>query len=97
MPVPDGVNTPAGVMVPPVAVQVTAVLYDPVPDTVAEHCDVCPGAMELGAAVTATEVTVAGELPLLPNLRMPEPRFVLSCLEVAVTVTVSVPALAGAV
>ena len=47
-------------MVPPVAVHVTAELYDPVPDTVAEHCDVCPASIEVGEAVTAIEVTVAG-------------------------------------
>ena len=57
---PEGVNTPAGVMVPPVAVHVTALLYDPVPDTVAEHCAVWPVLMDEGDAVTATLVMVAG-------------------------------------
>lgn len=33
----DGVNNPAGVIVPFVAVQMTDVLYAPVPKTVAEH------------------------------------------------------------
>ena len=49
-------------MVPPVAVHVTAELYDPVPDTVAEHCDVCPVVMDAGEAATAMEVMVAGTL-----------------------------------
>ena len=87
---------PLGVMVPPVAVHVTAELYDPVPDTVAAHCDVCPTIIDAGWAVTATEVTVAEGLAL-PNLRTPEPRFFPSCLEVAVTVTVSRPGEVGAV
>lgn len=40
VPAPDGVKRPVEVMLPPVAVQVTAELYEPVPDTVAAHCDV---------------------------------------------------------
>jgi len=59
VPVPDGVNTPPAVMVPPVAVQVTALLKAPVPDTVAEHVEVCAVVMEDGIAATATPVTVA--------------------------------------
>jgi hypothetical protein len=46
-------------MVPPVAVQVTALLKAPVPDTVAEHVEVCAVVMEDGIAATATPVTVA--------------------------------------
>lgn len=58
MPVPVGVNSPAWVIVPPVAVQVTALLYAPVPDTVATHWEVCPVVIEAGLATTATFVTV---------------------------------------
>jgi hypothetical protein len=59
VPAPDGVNTPLDVIVPPVAVHFTAELYDPVPDTVAEHCDVCPVVIEAGDAATAIDVMVA--------------------------------------
>ena len=62
VPAPEGVSRPVEVMVPPVAVHVTAELYDPVPDTVAEHCDVCAVVMDVGEAVTAMDVTVAGTL-----------------------------------
>jgi hypothetical protein len=58
VPVPDGVNTTTAVMVPPVAVQVTALLKAPVPETVAEHVDVCAVVMEDGAANTLTLNTV---------------------------------------
>ena len=58
VPAPDGVNTPAGVIVPPVASQVTAELYAPVPDTVAAQVAVCAVVMEAGVARTATLVTV---------------------------------------
>jgi hypothetical protein len=37
VPAPDGVNTPPDVIVPPVAVHVTAVVNAPVPATVAAH------------------------------------------------------------
>ena len=40
VPAPDGVNTPPGVMVPPVAVHVTPVLNAPVPVTLATQVDV---------------------------------------------------------
>ena len=62
VPAPDGVSTPDDVIVPPVAVQVTALLYDPVPATVAVHCDVCAVVIEVGAAETVTDVTVNGAL-----------------------------------
>ena len=58
MPVPDGVNTPAGVMVPPVAVHVTPVANEPVPLTVAEQVEVCDDVIEDGLATTAMLVTV---------------------------------------
>jgi hypothetical protein len=51
---PEGVNTPPAVIVPPVAVHVTALLIDPVPVTVAEHVEVCAVVMEDGAANTLT-------------------------------------------
>lgn len=58
VPAPEGVNTPPDVIVPPVAVHVTAELYAPVPVTVATHVDVCAVVMEEGVATTATAVTV---------------------------------------
>jgi hypothetical protein len=57
-PTPDGVKTPAGVIVPPVAVQVTAELKAPVPATVAAQVAVCAVVIEAGVAVTETEVIV---------------------------------------
>jgi len=62
VPAPDGVKSPVEVMVPPVAVHVTALLNDPVPVTLAAHCDVCPVVIEVGAAVTVTPVMVNGTL-----------------------------------
>ena len=59
VPVLEGVNTPPAVIVPPVAVQVTALLKPPVPETVAEHVDVCAVVIEDGTAPTAIPVTVA--------------------------------------
>ena len=59
VPVPEGVKTPPAVIVPPVAVQVTALLKAPVPDTVAEQVEVWAVVMEDGIAATATPVTVA--------------------------------------
>jgi len=58
VPVPEGVKTPAPVMVPPVAVHVTALLKAPVPVTVAEQVEVCPVVMEDGVAETLTPVMV---------------------------------------
>ena len=55
---PEGVKTPPDVMVPPVAVQVTAVLNAPVPVTVATQFAVCAVVMEEGVAATETLVTV---------------------------------------
>jgi hypothetical protein len=46
-------------MVPPVAVQVTALLKAPVPDTVAEQVEVWAVVIEVGIAATETPVTVA--------------------------------------
>jgi hypothetical protein len=77
-------------MVPPVAVQVTALLYDPVPDTFAEHCDVCPLVIDVGEAVTAIEVTVAGTSVTLMD---PDPVMFVkpACVDVALQVPVPVP------
>ena len=58
VPAPDGVNTPADVMVPPVAVQVTLLLNAPVPLTVAEQVEVLSDVMEDGVATTEMPVTV---------------------------------------
>jgi hypothetical protein len=58
VPAPEGVKTPPEVMVPPVAVQVTAELYAPVPVTVATQVAVCAVPIEEGVATTVTAVTV---------------------------------------
>lgn len=65
VPATDGVKRPVDVMVPPVAVQVTPELYDPVPDTVAAHCEVCPVLMAVGVALTEMAVMVNGILVTL--------------------------------
>ncbi len=64
VPGPDGVKTPPEVMVPPVAVQFTAELKIPVPETVAAQvvfCVVvmegCPTATEIERIVKGAEVT----------------------------------------
>jgi hypothetical protein len=59
VPVPEGVKTPPAVIVPPLAVQVTALLKAPVPDTVAEQVEVWAVVIEVGIAATETPVTVA--------------------------------------
>jgi hypothetical protein len=71
VPVPDGVNTPAAVMVPPVAVHVTPVANAPVPFTVAAQMEVCDVLIEDGLAATVmlvivgvTFVTVIGAWPV---------------------------------
>jgi len=58
VPVPEGVSTPAWVIDPPVAVQLTDLLKEPVPFTVAVQVEDCPVVMEDGAATTLIEVTV---------------------------------------
>jgi hypothetical protein len=84
------VYSPAEVMVPKAAFQVTEVL-EVVPLTVAVNGSVPLVVEEAEAGETVTEVTVGGEL----TVTVAEPDFVLSALLVAVTV--SVPACAGAV
>jgi len=58
VPAPEGVSTPPDVIVPPVAVHVTAELKAPVPVTVAAQVAVCEVVMEEGVATTVTLVTV---------------------------------------
>jgi hypothetical protein len=87
VPVDVGVNTPEDVIVPSVAPQVTAELYDPVPCTVAVQMDVCVVRMEAGEQLTETEVTVDGAVTVTVAL----PDLVESCVDVAVMVAVPVP------
>jgi len=71
VPTPLGVRTPPVVIVPPVAVQVTAELYAPVPNTVAEHVAVCAIVIVEGEADAETEVTVGvGVVPPPPVLSL---------------------------
>ena len=56
VPAPDGVNTPADVTVPFVAVQLTPVLNVPAPVTLAEQEDVCVVRIEAGRQLTVTDV-----------------------------------------
>ena len=66
VPVPEGVNTPPAVIVPPVAVHVTLLLNEPVPLTVAEQVAVLSEVIEDGLATTETPVTVgAGAVTLM--------------------------------
>ena len=58
VPAPEGVKMPPDVIVPPAAVQVTAVLYAPVPVTVATQVAVCVVVIAEGVATTETLVTV---------------------------------------
>jgi hypothetical protein len=76
-----GVNTPEDVIVPPVAVQVTAELYAPVPCTVAEQVDVWIVSMNAGEQTTETDVTVTGTVTVIVE----EPDLVESSVDVAVT------------
>ena len=58
VPAPEGVKIPPEVMVPPVAVHVTALLNAPVPMTVATQVAFCAVEIEEGVATTETPVTV---------------------------------------
>jgi hypothetical protein len=63
VPIPEGVSVtvlPVPLIVPPVAVQVTAELKLPVTVTVAVTCAVCVVVMAFGVVVTVTEVIVTG-------------------------------------
>ena len=90
VPVPEGVKTPPCVMLPPKAVQVTPVLYAPVPLTDAAQVAVCDELMVAGLAITEIPVTVTGTVPE-ETVMEAEPDFVLSCAEVAVQVPVPIP------
>jgi len=87
VPAPDGVKTPEGSTVPPVADQVTPELKAPVPETVAEQLEVCVVTMEPGVQTTDTEVMVDGAVTVTGA----EPNLVASCVEVAVTLAVPAP------
>jgi hypothetical protein len=84
VPGPDGVSTPAEVIVPPVAVQLTAELYPPLPVTAAVQVAVCTVAMVAGVAATATLV-MAGRIAEVEIATAAAPDFVESCVEVALT------------
>jgi hypothetical protein len=86
VPVVAGVNTPEDMIVPPVALQVTAGLYDPVPCTVAVQLDVCVVRMDVGEQATETEVIVDGAV----TVTVASPDLVESCVEVAVMVALPV-------
>jgi hypothetical protein len=86
------VKSPLAVMVPPLADHVTAELKLPVPWTVAAHCDVEPALTAAGVQVTLTEVMVGAAICTVTDAI---PDLVVSCVLVAVTVTV--PGVAGAV
>jgi hypothetical protein len=86
VPVPEGVNTPEDVIVPSVAPQVTAELYDPVPCTVAVQVDVWVVRIDAGEQSTETEVIVDGAVTVTVAL----PDLVESCVDVAVIVAVPV-------
>lgn len=88
VPAPEGVNTPAALIVPPAADHVTAELKAPVPVTFAVHADVCVVRIVLGAHVTATDEIVDA----VPTETVAVPIFVVSCTEVAVIVALAVPA-----
>ncbi|MGB7549708.1 MAG: hypothetical protein WBM14_18380 [Terracidiphilus sp.] len=81
-------NTPEDVIVPFVASQITVELYGPVPCTVAVQVDVCVVRMDAGEQFTETELIVDGAVTVTVAL----PDLVESCVDVAVMVTVPVPA-----
>lgn len=84
VPAPDGVNTPAELMEPPVADHVTAELNDPVPLTVAAHVAVCAVVMEAGVAATVMLVMVAeGDVMAIDAVA----DFEESCVDVALMVS----------
>ena len=90
VPVPEGVNKPPGVIVPPVADQVTLLLKEPVPLTVATQVEVLSEVMEEGLATTETPVTVgAGAVTLMAAdpATFVEP----DCVDVAIQVPVPAP------
>src|ERR1035441_6456687 len=87
LPAPEGVKTPPEVIVPPVAVQVTAWLKAPVPRTVAEHIEVPVVRIEAELQTTVTEVIAMGAATVTAL----EPDLLPSCTEVAVIVALPAP------
>lgn len=87
VPTPLGVSTPDEVIVPFVAAQVTAELNAPVPVTTAVHIEVCAVVIDVGDALTLTEVIVTGTDTTTVAL----PDLLGSSCEVAVTVAVPTP------
>lgn len=93
VPVVAGVNSPVLEIVPmPAGLtdHVTALLYAPVPSTVAVACTVCAVVIVVGFTVTVTEVMVGSAAPTATAAL---PDFVASSTEVAVMV--AVPVVAG--
>ena len=88
VPTPAGVYTPEELIVPSVAPQVTAELYDPVPCTIGVQVDVCVVRMDAGEQTTETEVIVDGAV----TVTVASPDLVESCVDVAVMVAVPTPA-----
>lgn len=84
---PEGVNTPAEFIVPLEADQVTAVLKLPVPATLAEQADVC--VIWIDAGVQITETDAMDEDAFIAIVAVPD--FVVSCVDVAVTIAVPDP------
>jgi len=82
------VNNPPLLIVPPLAVHVTAELKLPVPCTVALHCEVAPGEIVEGLHATETEEIVGG-LATIATVTVAVPDLLGSSLLVAVTVTVA--------
>ena len=91
---PGAMRTPAEVMEPALADQVTAELYDPVPCTVAVHCAEAPALTVDLLQLTETEVMEDG-VPVVETGTMAEPLTL--GFSVLVAVTVTFPAVAGAV
>jgi hypothetical protein len=88
LPTAVGVRTPPDVIVPFVAVQVTAELKAPVPVTVATHVTDWPIVTDEGKPEIVTEVIVGG---IAVTVTFAELDFVESCVEVAVHVEVPTP------
>jgi hypothetical protein len=84
-----GVKTPAAVILPPIADQVTPELYAPVPWTFAEQTEVWVVRIEAGAHTTDTEVIATGTAAVTTA----DPDLVASWVEVAVMF--AVPAVVG--
>jgi hypothetical protein len=82
------VNNPLPLIVPPLAVHVTAELKLPVPCTVALHCDIALGAIVEGLHATDTE-EIDGGLGAIATITVAVPDLFVSSMLVAVTVTVA--------